>query len=153
MLFPEQTHQPTYNSDNLSSTITQLKRRHDSYVDYSILAQPRVSTEAPDRAVVSNNVRCQREVARTPCSQANEPVTDCIRGWKINTFYTQLQLTFRLYEIWTEKGLWRLQSQSSPALPTWARQQERLVKHYPAQQMWRRSCRRGTATIEKTPDL
>jgi hypothetical protein len=30
MLFPEQTHQPTYNSDNPSSTITQFKRRDDS---------------------------------------------------------------------------------------------------------------------------
>jgi len=45
MLFPEQTHQPTYNSDNLSPTITQLKRRHDSLmstIQYWLNQGPRV---------------------------------------------------------------------------------------------------------------
>ena len=45
MLFPEQTHQPTYNSDNLSSTITQLKRRHDtlmSNIQYWLNQGPRL---------------------------------------------------------------------------------------------------------------
>lgn len=100
MLFPEQTHQPTYNSDNLSSTITVERQASFSDVYSSILAQPRASTKAPDHVVVSNNVRYQREVARTPCSQANDSIY-CIRGRKINTFYTHPQFTFKLYEIWS----------------------------------------------------
>jgi hypothetical protein len=113
---------PPYNSDNLSSTITQLKRRHDSLtstIQYRLNQQTRLRPLTMQSFLTTYVAKGTRTYTLQPSKWVRNILYEAEKLKRSTySFSSHSDYTRSSHENWTEKGLWRLQSRSSPALPT-----------------------------------